>query len=80
MSNAKFMDFLGEMIRLEDDRGLFSEVQGITDKYKHRCIPEKILPASFWNAKTAKACEANTLEVMGKESKEGAKKLGGVFM
>jgi len=80
VSNAKFMDFLGEMIRLEDDRGLFAEVQGITEKYKHRCIPEMILPASFWNKKTAKACETNTLEVMAAESEEGEKKLGGVFM
>lgn len=53
--------------RLEDEGGLFAEVQGITEKYKHRCIAEKILPASFWNKKTAKACEDNTLEVMKKE-------------
>lgn len=80
VSNAKFMDFLGDMIRLEDEAGLFAEVQGITEKYKHRCIPEKILPASFWNKKIAEKCKDNTLEVMNKDVKAGEKKLGGVFM
>ena len=48
--------------------------------YLYRCIKEKILPASFWNKRTAKACESNTLEVKGKTSVPGEKKLGGVFM
>jgi len=38
-------------------------VQTITTKYKDRCINEKILPASFWNKRTAAACESNTLDV-----------------
>jgi len=80
VSNAKFMNFLGDMIQLESQEGLFEEVQSVTERYKSRCIPEKILPASFWNKKTAKACETNTLEVQKSEAAAGEKKLGGVFM
>ena len=64
VSNNKFINFLGDMIRLESQEGLFDEVQTITSTYKHRCIKEKILPASFWNKRTAAACADNTLEVM----------------
>jgi UDP-sulfoquinovose synthase len=63
VSNKKFMNFLGDMISLESQEGLFDEVQSVTNKYKDRCIKEKILPASFWNKRTAKACADNTLEV-----------------
>jgi len=80
VSNAKFMNFLGDMISLESQEGLFEEVQTVTERYKSRCIPEKILPASFWNKKTAQACETNTLQVQKSDVKEGEKKLGGVFM
>ena len=31
----------------------------MTNKYKDRCIPTKILPASFWNKKRALAAEAD---------------------
>jgi len=30
------------------------QVQSITERFKDRCIQEKILPASFWNKRTAK--------------------------
>ncbi|EKX32073.1 hypothetical protein GUITHDRAFT_121746 [Guillardia theta CCMP2712] len=80
VSNNKFINFLGDMIRLESQEGLFDEVQTITSTYKHRCIKEKILPASFWNKRTAAACADNTLEVMKANVPEGEKKLGGVFM
>jgi UDP-sulfoquinovose synthase len=80
VANAKFMGHLGDMVRLESEGGLFEEVRSITDKYKDRCIPEKILPASFWNKRTAKACETNSLGVKGEAIAPGEKKLGGVFM
>jgi len=80
VSNNKFINFLGDMIRLESQEGLFDEVQSITSTYKHRCIKEKILPASFWNKRTAAACADNTLEVMKANAPQGEKKLGGVFM
>jgi len=79
VSNKKFMNFLGNMISLESQEGLFDEVQTITNKYKDRCIAEKILPASFWNKRTAEACADNTLEVKKTDVKPGEKKLGGVF-
>jgi UDP-sulfoquinovose synthase len=80
VSNKKFMNFLGNMISLESQEGLFDEVQTITTKYKDRCIADKILPASFWNKRTAAACADNTLEVKNAEVQPGEKKLGGVFM
>ena len=80
VSNKKFMDFLGNMISLESQEGLFDEVQTITNKYKDRCIQDKILPASFWNKRTATACADNTLEVMATDKAPAEKKLGGVFM
>jgi len=39
------------------DEGLFEEVAEVVKKYKHRCDPKKILPASFWNKATADACK-----------------------
>lgn len=80
VSNKKFMNFLGDMISLESQEGLFAEVQSITTKYKDRCINEKILPASFWNKRTAAACESNTLDIKAPAVTPGEKKLGGVFM
>ena len=38
------------------DAGLFDEVTDIVKKYKDRCDPTKILPASFWNKKRAAEC------------------------
>jgi len=80
VTNNKFMNFLGDMISLDSQEGLFEEVQTITTKYKDRCINEKILPASFWNKRTAAACESNTLDVKAPAVAPGEKKLGGVFM
>ena len=84
VSNAKFMNFLGNMVSLDSQEGLFEEVRSVTDRYKDRCIREKILPASFWNKRTAAACETNTLEVAKPAASSApaapGKKLGGVFM
>jgi UDP-sulfoquinovose synthase len=38
------------------DAALFDEVTEVGNKYKHRCDPTKILPASFWNKKRAEEC------------------------
>ena len=38
------------------DTGLFDEVTEVVKKYKNRCNPAKILPASFWNKKWAEEC------------------------
>ena len=39
------------------DETLFDEVQTVVNKYKHRCDPQMILPASFWNKKRAEECK-----------------------
>ena len=54
VSNRKFCNLGLEPITL--DTGLFDEVQEIVKKYKSRCNPTKILPASFWNKKRAEEC------------------------
>ena len=46
-----------EPTKLND--ALFEEVQDVTQKYKDRCIPTKILPASFWNKKRAQEVAAD---------------------
>lgn len=38
------------------DEALMEEVRGITEKYKNRCNPEKIMPKSYWNKKRATDC------------------------
>lgn len=54
VSNRKFCNLGLEPTTL--DTGLFDEVTEVVKKYKHRCNPTKILPASFWNKKRAEEC------------------------
>mmetsp|Transcript_23840 Transcript_23840/g.29329 ORF Transcript_23840/g.29329 Transcript_23840/m.29329 type:complete len:469 (+) Transcript_23840:88-1494(+) len=54
VSNRKFCSLGLEPTTL--DTGLFDEVTDIVKKYKDRCDPTKILPASFWNKKRAAEC------------------------
>lgn len=39
------------------DETLFEEVTTVVNRYKDRCNPKKILPASFWNKARAAECE-----------------------
>jgi len=62
--NEKFCNLGLDPITL--DIGLFDEVAQVVKKYKHRCDPTKILPASFWNKKRAQECSefsTTTVEV-----------------
>jgi UDP-sulfoquinovose synthase len=54
VANEKFCNLGLDPITL--DMGLFDEVTEIVKKYKSRCNPTKILPASFWNKKRAEEC------------------------
>merc|ERR1712176_1692319 len=54
VSNRKFCNLGLDPITL--DTGLFDEVTEVVKKYKSRCNPRKILPASFWNKKRAEEC------------------------
>jgi UDP-sulfoquinovose synthase len=54
VSNKKFCNLGLDPITL--DVGLFEEVAEVVKKYKKRCNPKKILPASFWNKKRAEEC------------------------
>jgi len=54
VSNRKFCNLGLDPITL--DTGLFDEVTEVVKKYKSRCNPAKILPASFWNKKRAQEC------------------------
>lgn len=54
VANRKFCNLGLDPITL--DEGLFDEVTEVTKKYKDRCDPLKILPASFWNKKRAEEC------------------------
>lgn len=54
VSNKKFCNLGLDPITL--DEGLFEEVTEVVKKFKNRCDPEKILPASFWNKKRAEEC------------------------
>lgn len=54
VANRKFRNLGLDPITL--DTGLFEEVTEIVQKYKGRCDPKKILPASFWNKKRAEEC------------------------
>lgn len=54
VSNEKFKLLGLDPVTL--DEGLFEEVTAIVAKYKSRCDPTKILPASFWNKKRAEEC------------------------
>jgi UDP-sulfoquinovose synthase len=54
VSNKKFCSLGLDPITL--DIGLFDEVSEVCKKYKHRCNPKMILPASFWNKARAAEC------------------------
>jgi UDP-sulfoquinovose synthase len=54
VSNRKFCNLGLDPLTL--DAALFDEVTEVVNKYKHRCDPTKILPASFWNKKRAEEC------------------------
>jgi len=54
VANEKFRNLGLDPITL--DTGLFEEVTEIVQKYKSRCDPKMILPASFWNKKRAEEC------------------------
>ena len=54
VANKKFCSLGLDPISL--DAGLFDEVTEIVKKYKNRCDPKMILPASFWNKKRAEEC------------------------
>mmetsp|Transcript_16205 Transcript_16205/g.37545 ORF Transcript_16205/g.37545 Transcript_16205/m.37545 type:complete len:465 (-) Transcript_16205:859-2253(-) len=54
VANRKFRNLGLDPITL--DTGLFEEVTEIVQKYKSRCDPKMILPASFWNKKRAEEC------------------------
>ena len=54
VSNRNFCNLRLDLITL--DKGLFDKVTEVVKKYKDRCDPTKILPASFWNKKRAKEC------------------------
>ena len=47
VSNRNFCNLRLDLITL--DKGLFDKVTEVVKKYKDRCDPTKILPASFWN-------------------------------
>mmetsp|Transcript_30089 Transcript_30089/g.39611 ORF Transcript_30089/g.39611 Transcript_30089/m.39611 type:complete len:448 (+) Transcript_30089:98-1441(+) len=40
------------------DEGLFDEVISVTEKYKHRCDKELVIPKSYWNKNRASECTA----------------------
>jgi len=56
VANRKFCNLGLDPITLDSENGLFAEVTDIVKKYKERCNPRKILPASFWNKKRAEEC------------------------
>ncbi|GMI43862.1 hypothetical protein TrCOL_g178 [Triparma columacea] len=55
VSNKKFCNLGLEPLTL--DEGLFDEVTEVVQKYKHRCDPRMILPATYWNKARAEECE-----------------------
>jgi UDP-sulfoquinovose synthase len=69
VANRKFCNLGLEPTTL--DTGLFDEVTEIVKKYKHRCNPTKILPASFWNKKRAEECASLDPESVKISLKEG---------
>jgi len=56
VANKKFTNLGLDPITLESENGLFAEVTEVVKKYKDRCNPAMILPASFWNKKRAEEC------------------------
>lgn len=57
VSNRSFCN-LGLVPKTLDD-GLFEEVTDVIKKYRNRCNPQKILPASFWNKAQAEKYKEN---------------------
>jgi UDP-sulfoquinovose synthase len=73
VSNEKFCNLGLDPITL--DTGLFDEVAEVVKKYKSRCDPTKILPASFWNKKRAAECatiDPNSIQLEEKAGAEAA--------
>jgi len=71
VSNQKFRNLGLDPITL--DTGLFEEVTEIVNKYKSRCDPKMILPASFWNKKRAEECaslDPNSIKLKDEEKVE----------
>merc|ERR1712032_1155867 len=67
VANRKFCNLGLHPITL--DTGLFEEVTEIVKKYRSRCDPNMILPASFWNKKRAEECanlDPNSIEIKDK--------------
>ena len=56
VSNRKFCGLGLDPVTL--DKALFWEITEVISRYRHRCHPTKILPASFWNKKRAEECAA----------------------
>ncbi|GKY95710.1 hypothetical protein MPSEU_000531800 [Mayamaea pseudoterrestris] len=68
VANKKFCNLGLDPITL--DTGLFDEVTEVVKKYKSRCNPVKILPASFWNKKRAEECasiDPNSIKIKEEE-------------
>eukprot|EP00527_Entomoneis_sp_CCMP2396_P006506 CAMPEP_0198140400 /NCGR_PEP_ID=MMETSP1443-20131203/3549_1 /TAXON_ID=186043 /ORGANISM="Entomoneis sp., Strain CCMP2396" /LENGTH=449 /DNA_ID=CAMNT_0043802795 /DNA_START=213 /DNA_END=1562 /DNA_ORIENTATION=+ len=71
VSNEKFRNLGLSPITL--GTGLFDEVAEVVKKYKSRCNPAKILPASFWNKKRAEECatiDPNSITIKDQEKTE----------
>ena len=73
VSNQKFRNLGLDPITLDSQDGLFQEVTEIVSKFKNRCNPKKILPASFWNKKRAEECaslDADSVKIKEEETVE----------
>mmetsp|Transcript_23007 Transcript_23007/g.66021 ORF Transcript_23007/g.66021 Transcript_23007/m.66021 type:complete len:454 (-) Transcript_23007:268-1629(-) len=71
VANRKFCNLGLNPITL--DEGLFDEVTEVVKKYRVRCNPKKILPASFWNKKRAEECatlDPNSIKLKDEETVE----------
>lgn len=71
VSNRKFCNLGLDPITL--DERLFDEVTEVVKKYRSRCNPKKILPASFWNKKRAEECatlDPNSIKLKEEETVE----------
>lgn len=71
VSNRKFCNLGLDPITL--DERLFDEVTEVVKKYRSRCNPKKILPASFWNKKRAEECatlDPNSVKLKDEETVE----------
>mmetsp|Transcript_22683 Transcript_22683/g.37529 ORF Transcript_22683/g.37529 Transcript_22683/m.37529 type:complete len:457 (-) Transcript_22683:113-1483(-) len=68
VANSKFTSLGLDPITL--DTGLFEEVTEVVKKFKSRCDPKMILPASFWNKKRAEECASIDINSITLESEE----------